>query len=56
MLSWLQCVQLLYGKATLFEAAKFYVENHKGNGPKPTRIRFDADRISGAKASRPQLD
>ncbi len=39
--SWLECVQLLDGKATLFDAAKFYVENHRGNGPKPTRIRFD---------------
>lgn len=39
--SWLECIQLLDSKATLFDAVKFFVENHRGNGPKPTRIRFD---------------
>lgn len=39
--SWLECIHLLDGKAALFDAVKFYVENHRGNGPKPIRIRFD---------------
>lgn len=39
--SWLECIHLLDGKATLFDAVKFFVENHRGNGPKPIRIRFD---------------
>ena len=32
---------MLNGKATLFDAVRFYLAHHRGNGPKPTRIRFD---------------
>ncbi len=39
--SWVECVTLLNGKATPFDAVKFYLANHRGDGPAPKRTRFD---------------
>ena len=39
--SWVECVALLNGRATLLDVVKFYLANHRGNGPQPKTIRFD---------------
>jgi len=32
---------MLNSKATFFDAVRDYLAHHRGNGPTPTRIRFD---------------
>ena len=39
--SWVECAALLNGRATLLDAVKFYLANHRGNGPQPKPIHFD---------------
>jgi hypothetical protein len=36
---WVECIVLLDGKATPFDAVRFYFAHHKGNGPRPKAIR-----------------
>lgn len=39
--SWAECEAMLSGRATLFDVVRYYLAHHHGNGPKPTRARFD---------------
>lgn len=39
--SWAECITLLDGRATLLDAVKFFLANHRGTGPQPKPIRFD---------------
>jgi hypothetical protein len=39
--SWAECVGMLGDKATLFDAVKFFLSNHRGGGPQPKPTRFD---------------
>lgn len=39
--SWVECVTFLQGKASLWDAVKFYVYHNGGNGPQPKSTPFD---------------